>query len=371
MISFGPTEEQEVVREAMREFAEQVLRPAAREADEAESLPEALLQQVWELGLVGTQLPEAYGGAGEARSPLTNALILEELGWGDVSLALAALSPALFAFPVADFGTESQKQKYLPAFCGERFQAASLAWIEPSPTFDPTALRTTAEAKGDGFVLRGRKRVVPLGDRASHFLVLARNTSRAGDGLAALDAFIVPRDARGLRISDPEKHLGLRALPTVGLDLEGVEVSAEEVLGGEQGVDVRALLASTRTARAALLVGLSRAVMEYAIPYAKDRHAFDEAIAQKQAIAFMLSDMQIETEATRWLTWKAASHLERGLDATRPAVFAAEYAAEQAMKIADNGLQVLGGHGFIREHPVEMWYRNARTLGVLEGTVAL
>jgi alkylation response protein AidB-like acyl-CoA dehydrogenase len=146
-------------------------------------------------------------------------------------------------------------------------------------------------------------------------------------------------------------------------------VSAADRLGGDAGFDARRLVAASRTALSACLVGLSRAVMDYAIPYAKDREAFGEAIARKQAIAFMLSDMRVETDSMRWLTWQAASHLERGLDATRPAHLARVYCAREAMKIADNGLQVLGGHGFIREHPVEMWYRNARTLGVLEGSV--
>lgn len=371
MISFGPTEEQEVVREAMREFAQDVLRPAAREADEESRLPERFLDQIAELGLTSTQLPESAGGGGETRSPLTNVLVLEELAWGDPALAMAAASPALFAFPVADFGTEAQKKAHLPAFCGEGFRAGSLALAEPSPVFDPLALATKAEPKGDAFVLSGRKCFVPMGDRAEHFLVVTRALANGDAGAGALDAFVVPRDAAGLTISEPEKNLGLRALPTVSLELERVEVPADARLGGEAGIDGRRLLALTRTANAALLVGLSRAVMEYAIPYAKDRHAFGEAIAQKQAIAFMLSDMQVETDATRWLTWKAASFLEQGREATREAAMASAYAAEQAMKIADNGLQVLGGHGFIREHPMELWYRAARTLSVLEGVAAV
>lgn len=370
MISFGLTEEQEVVREAMREFGEQALRPVARESDEAERVSDELLQQAWELGLTSTQLPEAQGGGGEARSPVTNALVLEELAYGDAPLALAAASPALAAYPVADFGTEAQRERWLPLFTGERFPKVSLAWTEPAPDFDPGGLRATAEAKGEGFLLSGVKTAVPLGDRAEHFLVVARNTAHAGEGVAALDAFWVPRDASGLEVEAPEKRLGLRALPTATLRLDRVEVPAEARLGEGDGIDGRRLLASTRTAVAAVMVGLSRAVLDYAVPYAKERHAFGEAIAQKQAVAFMLSNMKTETEAMRWLTWKAASHLEQGRDASRPAALAFRYAAEQSMKIADDGVQVLGGHGFIREHPVEMWYRNARTLGVLEGLAA-
>jgi acyl-CoA dehydrogenase len=181
----------------------------------------------------------------------------------------------------------------------------------------------------------------------------------------------VPRSAKGLTVGEREKTVGLRGLPMVSLSLDAVEVPAADRLGGDAGMDVRRLLASTRIAGAALLLGLGRAVKDYAIPYAKDRHAFGEAIAQKQAIAFMLSSMEVETQALRWLVWKAASVLEHGRDATREAVLASRTATEQIMKIADNGVQVLGGHGFIREHPVEMWYRHARTLGVLEGVAAV
>jgi len=367
MISFGPTEEQQVVREAMGEFAAQVLRPVARECDEESAVPDSLLQQVWELGLTSTQIPEAFGGAGEPRSPVTNVLVLEELASGDAALALAATAPSLFANAILDHGTDDQKARYLPLFTGERFQAASLAMVEPRPLFDVLDLHTRAEPKGDAFVLSGEKSLVPLGDRASHFLVLARNTAQ--EGFAGIEAFVVPRDAAGLTVSGPKKSLGLRALPTAGLVLDRVEVTTADRLGGDSGFDARRLVAASRTALSACLTGLSRAVMEYAIPYAKDREAFGEAIARKQAIAFMLSDMRVETDAMRWLVWKAASFLERGLDATKAAHLAHLYCAREAMKIADNGLQVLGGHGFIREHPVEMWYRNARTLGVLEGSV--
>jgi alkylation response protein AidB-like acyl-CoA dehydrogenase len=369
LISFGPSEEQAVARDAMREFAASAMRPIAREADEAGEVPAAFLEEAWQLGLTSTQIPEAYGGGGEPRSPVTHALVLEELAWGDAGLALAALAPSLFAAPLVEFGTDAQRRALLPQFCGERFHAASLALVEPGPAFDPIGIRTVAERKGEGFVLSGSKCFVPLADRASHFLVLAR--ADAGDGLDGVGAFIVPRDAGGLRISEPEKKLGLKALPTASLELERVELAADARLGGEAGCDVRRIVDLSRAALGAALVGLSRAVLEYAVPYAKEREAFGEAIARKQAIAFCLADMRIEVDAMRWLVWKAASRLEQGAPATREAHLARLYAARQAMKIADDGVQVLGGHGFIREHPVEMWYRNARTLGVLEGTAVL
>lgn len=364
MITFKLSEEQEVVRAALHDFAEQAIRPIARECDEASEIPAGFLDQTWELGLVSTQIPEAYGGGGEPRSPVTNALVLEELCWGDVSLAAAALAPAAFANALVDAGTDEQKAELLPLFCGERYHAASLALLEPSPVFEVTIPRTLAEPKGSGFVISGAKSFVPMADRASHFLVICRNNG-------GLDAFVVPRDAQGLTIGEVDKNLGLRALPTATLELERVEVSASARLGGDAGCDVRRLIDASRSALAATLVGLSRGVLEYAIPYAKDREAFDQAIARKQAIAFKLADMHIETESMRWLTWKAASQLENGLSATRAAHHAHAYAAEHGMWIADEGVQVLGGHGFIREHPVEMWYRNARTLGLLEGTLGI
>lgn len=364
MISFGPTEEQEVARDAMREFASSAIRPIARRCDEESRVPAEFLEQAWQLGLVATQIPEAFGGGGEARSPITNTLVLEELAFGDAGLALAAIAPALFAMPIVEFGTEAQQREFLPLFCGDTFHAASLALVEPGPCFDPTGLRTRAERKGDTYVLSGAKCFVPLADRASHFLVLARN---GGDGADAVQGFLVPRDAAGLTIASPEKNLGLRALSTGTLTFERVEVPASARLGGDAGCDARRIVNLSRTAQAAVLVGISRAVMEYAIPYAKDREAFDEAIAKKQAIAFTLADMCIEVDAMRWLTWQAASQLERGLDATREAQLARLYCARQAMKIADDGVQVLGGHGFIREHPVELWYRNVRMLSVLDG----
>lgn len=364
MISFAMTDEQEAARETMRGFAAAALRPHARAYDEASAIPEAFYAQAWELGLTATQLPESVGGYGAVRSPVTNAIVLEELAYGDAALALAAAAPSLFAYAIADQGSDAQRRRYLPAFCGERYQAASLAVSEPHPAATAWTPRTRAERNGKGWVLSGRKCVVPLADRASHFLVVAR----AGE---SLDAFIVPRDADGLTIGESEKNLGLKALPTAPLALEGVHVPDADRLGEAAGCDVPRLLNHSRVALAAILNGLSRAVLDYCVPYAKERVAFDEPIARKQSIAFRLAEMLMEVESMRWLIWKAASQLERGLDATRSTHHARLYAAEKAMWISDNGIQVLGGHGFIREHPVEMWYRNARTLGVLEGLASV
>ena len=268
--------------------------------------------------------------------------------------------------PIVEFGTEAQQAR-VPAALLRRARSTRRRWRWSSPVRASTrpACARTAERKGDGYVLSGAKCFVPLADRASHFLVLARN---GGDGAEAVQAFIVPARRGGShdRVAREESRTARAARPAT-LTFERVEVPATARLGGDAGCDARRIVNLARTAQAAVLVGLSRAVMEYAIPYAKDREAFDEAIAKKQAIAFTLSDMCIEVDAMRWLTWQAASKLERGLDATREAQLARLYCGRQAMKIADDGVQVLGGHGFIREHPVELWYRNARILSVLDG----
>ncbi len=369
MIAFGPTEEQELIRQTVHEFAQSELREIARPCDEKFELPDQLLQKSWELGLVAGGIPESYGGGGIGRSPVTNALVLEELGWGDAPLAAAAMTPALFVQPLLDFGTDAQKSELLPLFTGSKFHAATLALLEPSFTFEAGNLRTVAEPKGSGFSLTGVKRLVPLAASSSHLLVVARG---AREGLSGLEAFIVPKDAPGLRIAEkPEKTLGFQCLPRYTVELERVEVPASARLGGDKGIDGARLLNSVRTASLALAVGLARGVMELAIPYAKERVAFEQPIAQKQAIAFMLAEMQIEVNSMRHLVWKAASLLEHGLDATRATTLAQTYVNREVMKIADNGLQVFGGHGFIREYPVEMWYRNARALTVNEAVSAL
>ena len=240
----------------------------------------------------------------------------------------------MFAYAVADQGSDQQRAAYLPPLCGARFQTASLAVCEPTPAFDALAPRSTAARNGKGLVLSGTKCFVPLADRASHFLVVARHGDR-------LDAFIVARDAAGLTISEAEKNLGLKALSTATLILDGVRVADSDRLGGADGADVPRLLNHCRVGMAAVLNGLARGVLEYCVPYAKERVAFGEAIARKQSIAFRLAEMHMEVESMRWTIWKAAGELERGLDATRSTHLARTYAVEKAMWIADHGVSLV------------------------------
>jgi alkylation response protein AidB-like acyl-CoA dehydrogenase len=364
MIDFEPSEEQQLVSDTVRQFALNEIRPRARECEESAKLPDALLAQAHELGLVTNALPESVGGGG-ARSAVTGALVAEELAWGDLSLALAILSPSLLALPLVDHGTAEQQAALLPRFAGPRFAPGSLAWVEPRLDFDPLRPATTARRDGGDYVLDGAKCFVPwLGAAAADpVLVVAREGERA-------QAFLVPRDAPGLGVA-AERNLGLRALPTVELALVGVRVPASARLGGDAGAELRGTLARGRVALSALAVGVARAAFELARDYAKQREAFGAPIATKQAIAFKLADMAIEIDGARLLAWEAAWRLDQGHDATRESVIARHQSQRVALEVADGAVQVFGGHGYIREYLPELLLRNARGFASFEALALL
>ena len=365
MISFDLSDEQKMVRETVGAFAAKQIRPAARAADESGSIPADLVAKAWELGLVRGCLPENVGGYGDPRIAVTGAIVAEELACGDLSFALHALTPRLLGFPVVEMGTELQRSRYLPPIAGDSFVAATAAIMEPAFDFDPADMKTTAQSVAGEYVINGTKCYVPLATNSEIILVYAATSS--GREFAGVEAFLVPRDSPGLRISGREKNMGLKGLATFELTFEQCRVNAQNRLGGENGIDFPRLLSETRVGMAAMAVGVARAAFEYARDYAKERRAFGTAIAMKQAIAFMLADMAIEVDAMRLLTWEAASWLDKGHDALKESYQARNYSAAAALAIADNAVQILGGHGYIREHPVEMWLRNARGFGVLEG----
>ncbi|MCP4750199.1 MAG: acyl-CoA dehydrogenase [Proteobacteria bacterium] len=368
MISFKLSKEQELIRKTAREFSVGELKNVSRDCDENREVPKKILDKAWELGLANAAVPEELGGIGMERSALTMVLVCEELGAGCASLASAIMAPSAFIQPLIDFGTEAQKKEYLPLYGGEKFTAAAMALHEPQFTFDVSDLKTTAEKKGDEWMINGIKRLVPFGRTAEHFLVVAKTDE---SGFSGIDAFILPRDIKGLSIDkESEKTMGMKPLPCSRLTLDNVKIPKANRLGEETGIDGRALINSVRIGNCAINVGLSKAVLDFSTPYAKDRIAFGEPIAKKQAIAFMLAEMHTEIAGMRWLTWKAASRFDQNADATKAATLAQHYVHKHTMKIADNGLQIFGGHGYIRELPLEMWYRNARTLTVMEGTVA-
>ena len=360
MFDLELSEEQKLVRDTVASFAENEIRPIARDCDESGEVPAALVAQSFALGLIHSALPEAQGGFGENRSAVTGALVAEELAWGDAAIAAHLLAPRLVAYPILDGGTPEQRETLLPRF-SQSFQAAAAAVVEPHLDFDVGHFQTTATPSDGSFLLQGHKCFVPLAADCELLLVLAQ----LGDTPAA---FLVSRGAPGLQISEREQNMGFKPLATYEVTLTGVRVPASARLGGDQGFDVARMMNQSRIGIAALAVGLARGAYEFAREYAKERTAFGKPIAQKQAIAFILADMATEVDAARLLTWEAAAKLDRGEDASREAYLAKRYAARAALKIADNAVQVLGGHGYIRDYPVELWLRNARGFSSFDGT---
>lgn len=361
MYSFDPTEEQQMLIDAVKKYAANDLRPAAHDAEEGRELPKKLISKGWELGLLQASIPESYGGFGE-RSAVTGALALEEMAFGDLAGTLAVLTPSLFATPILLAGNEEQKQAYLPKVIEGDWAPYTAALIEYVFDFDPSALKTMATASGDHDILNGEKAFVPYAKDAEVIIVYA-------DLNGVTQGFIIPKGTAGLTISEErEKLMSLNALPLYRVKLESVKVPAVNRLGGASGHDFDLILASMRVANAATAVGVANAAFEYAKNYAKDREAFGVKIAQKQAIAFMLAEMRSEIEASRLLTWEAAWKLDQGReDAANEAYLAATGAADMAMMVTDRAVQILGGHGYIREHPVEMWMRNGRGFATFTG----
>ena len=361
MYSFEPTEEQQMLVEAVGKYAANDLRTAARDAEEGGELPKKLISKGWEIGLLQASIPESYGGFGE-RNVVTGVLAVEEMAFGDLTGALAVLTPSLFAMPILLAGNEEQKQNYLPNIIEGEWSPYTAALIEYAFDFDPNALKTTATLQGDEYILNGEKAFVPFANDAEAILLYANLDGQT-------QGFIVPNGSAGVTISDErEKLMSLNALPLYKVSLENVKIPASNRLGGAAGHDFEPILASMRVATAAAAVGVANAAFEYSKNYAKEREAFGVKIAQKQAIAFMLAEMRTEIEASRLLTWEAAWKLDQGKeDAYIEAYLAATGAADMAMMVTDRAVQILGGHGYIREHPVEMWMRNGRGFAAFTG----
>jgi acyl-CoA dehydrogenase len=365
MIDFELTEEQQMIRDTVGAFARDEMRPAARPADESAKGPTDLIDRLWQLGAVQSAIPEKFGGAGDARSAVTGAVIAEELGYGDIALAVHALAPRLFAFPILEMGTDQQRERYLKQFAAEKFVPATAALMEPRFDFDPTQQSTTIKREGSGLVLNGRKCFVPLAAESEQILVYAQ--SDPASGFKGVDGLIVSRNAPGVTVGEREKNMGFNALSTYEIEFNNCKVAPEARLGGEGGINFSRLMSQARVALSALAVGMARGAFEYARDYAKERKAFGVPIATKQAIAFILADMAIEIDAARLLVWEAAWELDRGGDALEASYLAKNYIAQSVLRVADNAVQCLGGHGYIREHPVEMWLRNARGIATLDG----
>jgi len=363
-----PTEDEQMLVDVVGEYAEEVVRPAAADADEACATPAEVLEASLEIGLPILGVPESLGGISEERSAMAGTLVAEALAKGDMGVAVAALAPGAVATALGLWGTEQQQQTYLPAFTGEATEdaekgvpVAALALQEPTVLFDVLTPSTTATKVEGGYELSGTKAAVVRGADAELFVVGA-----SLDGAPVL--FLVESSTDGLTV-EADPSMGLRPAALTTLTLDKVTVGEDAVLGETDGSTYLECVRLSRVAWCALAVGTGQAVLDYVTPYVKGREAFGEPIAHRQSVAFMVANIAIELQAMRLLTYKAAGRLAAGKDATREVGLARKLCAEKGMQIGNDGVQLLGGHGFVKEHPVERWYRDLRAVGIMEGTV--
>jgi alkylation response protein AidB-like acyl-CoA dehydrogenase len=354
-----PTEDEQMLVDVVRELAEEVVRPVAAESDDVATAPESVLKAGLEIGLPILGVPEELGGISAERSAMAGTLVAEALAHGDMGLAVATLAPGAVSTALSLWGSDEQQQTYLPAFTGDDVPAAALALSEPRPLFDPLTPTTTARRDGDDYVLDGVKSTVPRGADAELFVVGAEL-----DGEPRL--FLVESDTAGLEV-EAEPSMGLRAASLSRLVLTGVRVSDLAPLGDAD--DYRECVRLSRLAWCALSLGTAQAVLDHVIPYVNEREAFGEPISNRQSVAFMVANIGIELNGMRLVTYRAASRAAQGKDFSREVALARRLCTERGMQIGNDGVQLLGGHGYVKEHPVERWYRDLRAIGVMEGGV--
>jgi alkylation response protein AidB-like acyl-CoA dehydrogenase len=352
-------DEQQMLSESVRDFALAKLRPAAEAADSSCASPPELLAQANELGLTMVGVPEELGGAVAERSAVTTVLMSEALAQGDMGIALACLAPAAVSTALSLWGDADQQATYLPEFVGENVPAAAVAILEPRPLFNPFDLKTRARRVDGGFVLDGVKSLVPRASDAELFVIAA-----SLEGTPAL--FVVEPGGTGLSV-EPEPAMGLRAAATGRLVLEDVKLPAGALLG-EPGLEtVSECIQLARLGWCALAVGTGQAVLDYVIPYVNERKAFGEPISSRQSVAFTVANIAIELDGMRLATYRAASRVDQAMPFAREVALARRLCAERGAAIGSDGVQMLGGHGYVKEHPVERWYRDLRAAGVMEG----
>lgn len=362
-----PDEDQKLIVETVREFADEILRPAAHDADASAKAPSDLLGRAAELGITLVNVPEEFEGAASERGAVTNSLVAEALAHGDMGLALPLLAPSGVAVALTQWGTDAQQQTYLPAFASENVPQASVVISEPRPLFDPFALQTKAQRSPSGYKLNGVKSLVPAAGDAELFVVAAELEGRPA-------FFVVESSTAGVSV-EADPSMGVRAAGLGRLVLEDVALP-ESALLGDATADVRVenYKDAVRLARlgwASLAVGTGQAVLDYVIPYVNEREAFGEPISNRQAVAFMVANIGIELDGIRLVTLRGASRAEQGLSFGREAALARKLATDKGMQIGLDGVQLLGGHGYTKEHPVERWYRDLRAVGVAEGVVLI
>jgi hypothetical protein len=359
LFDLTPGEDEQMLVDVVTDFADEVVRPAAAEANEACAAPAELLKASLEIGLPILGVSEDLGGIATERSAVAGVLVHEALSRGDMGLAVASLASGAVATALSLYGSDAQQSTYLPAFAGDEVPAAALVLAEPTALFDPLNLSTQATRDGSGFVLNGEKSGVVRGADAELFIVGAEL-----DGKPQL--FLVESTTPGITVvSDPS--MGVRAAGLTRLVLKDVTLSDVALLGDE--ATYREVVQNSRLAWCALAVGTGQAVLDYVTPYVKERSAFGEPIAHRQSVAFMVANIAIELQGMRLLTYKAAGRVAQGKDASREIALARRICAERGMGIGNDGVQLLGGHGFVKEHPVERWYRDLRAIGLMEGAV--
>ncbi len=365
-MDFRPTETEEVTRQAIREFAEREIAPHVMEWDEAQAFPSALLAQLGELGLLGIQFPTRYGGAG--LSAVEYCICIEELARVDPTVALTvAAHNGLAAAHIAMFGSESQRKRWLAPLARGAFLGA-WALTEPDAGSDAGSLRTRARRAGDGWVLDGTKTFTTHAGLAGLTVVMA--VTDAGAGRHGMSAFVVERGAPGLAAGRRENKLGMRASATADTRLDGCRVAEDHLLGreGHGFLDAMAVLDAGRIGIAALAVGLAQGAFDAARRHAAERTQFGRPLASFQATQWKLADMATGIDAARLLTYRAAYLKDQGRPTTRESSMAKLFASEVAVRAAGECVQIHGGYGFVKDYPVEKFYRDVKLLTIGEGT---
>ncbi|MPQ96926.1 acyl-CoA dehydrogenase [Modestobacter sp. I12A-02628] len=365
MVDFGLSDEQRSVRGLAREFAAHEIRPVAWDLDVAPAWPEKLILKAWEVGLMNSHVPLEYGGPG--LGAFDGCLVAEELGWGCSGLATTLMGNGLAAAPVLFAGSEELKREYVGALT-EAPLIASFCLTEPEAGSDVASMRTTAERRGDTYVLNGAKCFITNASRARWFTVFAKTSPDAGS--LGISAFVVDRDSEGVHVGPPESKLGQRSSDTATVTFVDTPVPASRLLGAEnKGFDIAmATLDRTRPGVAAVAVGIARAAFEFARDYARTRVQFGVPIAMHQGVQFLIADMATNVEAARLLTWRAAHLLDTGKRAKLASSHAKRFAADAAMEIALDAVQVFGGHGVMTSNKVEKLMRDAKIMQIYEGT---
>ncbi|HUE26169.1 MAG TPA: acyl-CoA dehydrogenase family protein [Solirubrobacteraceae bacterium] len=362
LFDLEPTDEQQMLQDSVRDFALAKLRPVAQQADAACATPPELLSQANELGLSMVGVPEQLGGAVEQRSAVTSALMSEALAQGDMGIAIACLAPAGVSTAISLWGDADQQSTYLPEFVSENVPAAAIAVLEPRALFDPFALDTRAREGDGGYIVRGAKSLVPRAGDGELFIVAAELEGR-GPAL-----FIVESKTAGLSV-EAEPAMGIRAAGTGRLIFDDVKLPATALLGDADPAVYAECVQLGRLGWCAVAVGTGQAVLDYVTDYVKERRAFGEPISNRQAVAFMVSNIAIELDGMRLASYRAASRVDQNLPFAREAALARRLCAERGAAIGSDGVQLLGGHGYVKEHPVERWYRDLRAAGLMEGAL--